>query len=191
MESNDEDEDRVDHGDDGGLNLITTTLEEDLAEVARAGLSALDGMPALVTIDDDSTGNSSGLPDLESDHGDDLPGLESDHDDEDEEYFDYGESEYESSLSGDDDDLPALVHVPPRFTSSVTNLSHAPLTLDEQDAVDKLSHELEASEVVVASSRLVSPKLSVSGLLQELLHAVRFASCYAHQVSSGQPGWAV
>lgn len=107
-----------------------------------------DEMPALVSSDDSDS--DSGLPDLESEHDDDL----------------YNDSDYHSSLDDSEDDdgddtLPPLVDfpgiLPSASTASVTHLGgNPPLNLDQLDAVDQLSHELDKSEGVVASSRLVS-----------------------------------
>lgn len=124
---------------------------QDWAESARlAARNALDELPPLVTSDDESEIDSQGLPHLASQYDDG-----GDDDDEDPDY----ESDYESSLSDDDNGMPPLIDFPslPRITSSVTHLGNsAPLTLDEQDAVDKLSYELDRSEGIVASSRRVS-----------------------------------
>ena len=121
----------------------------DWAESARlAALHAVDELPPLVTSDDESEIDSEGLPRHEADHGDDA----TEEDDEDPDF----ESDYSSVSNGE---MPPLIGLPrePRFSASVAHLgSSAPLSLDEQDAVDKLSVELEASEGVVASSRLVS-----------------------------------
>lgn len=120
---------------------------QDLVTAAHAGAQSRvpDDMPGLVTSDDSG---SDSVPDLESDHN----YGEDDHLDHD--------SKYESSLSDedqDDDALPPLVDIHRGlFTASFTDLGNTqPMTLDQLDAVDRLSHVLEESEDVAASGNLV------------------------------------
>ena len=146
-----------------------------------------DDMPALVTSDDSA---SDSVPDLESDGGDD------------EDVFLDHDSDYEDSLSDEDDsndeELPPLVDILPRGfdTASFTNLgdpghshpitleqldemihlgSNQPLTLDQLDAVDQLSHVMEESADVAASGNLVS--LVYLTFLLLTLHFDPFATC--------------
>ena len=124
---------------------------QDLATAARFAAAAQsrvpDDMPGLVTSDDSG---SDSVPDLESD-----PDYAEDADD----HLDH-DSEYESDLSDEDEDddaLPPLVDIQRGlFTASFTDLSNTqPMTLDQLDAVDRLSHILEESEDVAASGNLV------------------------------------
>ena len=117
------------------------------AAQADAELHNQDEMPALVTSSDS---NSDGVPALESDSDDDGEDLVSVH-----------ESEYEESLSDENsafDEMPPLL--PAGYTSSFTELGanhHQPMTLDQLDAVDQLSHVMEESAGVAASGNRVSP----------------------------------
>ena len=124
-----------------------------------------DDMPSLVT-SDDSDGNS--MPDLECDHessGDSLPELdydvendgdslresESDHDEDDASDDVSGLSDYEDEDG--DLQLPALVHFPaPAGAHPGLN---SPLYLDQQSALDDLSHQLDVADALAASVRLV------------------------------------
>jgi hypothetical protein len=129
-------------------------------------------MPSLVT-SDDSDGDS--LPDLDNsdadsfpelDHssGDSLPDLEADHDSHS--YGSEASELYEDAEDSDEyeetDELPALVDFPPPTFPSAVNGAQAvgpntPLDLDQQAAVDDLSHELDVADALAASVRLVSP----------------------------------
>lgn len=124
-----------------------------------------DDMPSLVT-SDESNGNS--MPDLECDHessGDSLPELdydvendgdslresESDHDEDDASDDASGLSDYEDEDA--DLQLPALVHFPaPAGAHPGLN---SPLYLDQQSALDDLSHQLDVADALAASVRLV------------------------------------
>lgn len=121
---------------------------QDVASAAQADaeLHAQDEMPELVTSSDSGSDN--------------VPPLVSDSDDGREDLVSIHESDYEESLSNENsayDDMPPLL--PPGFTSTFTDLSatHQPMTLDQLDAVDQLSHVMEESEGVAASGNLVSP----------------------------------
>lgn len=117
-----------------------------------------DDMPGLVTSDDSGSNN---VPDLESDH---------DYDEDEDAHLDH-DSEYESDLfdeeDQDDDALPPLVDIQRGlFTASFTDLGNTqPMTLDQLDAVDRLSHVLEESENVAASGNLVCFCFSLEALL--------------------------
>ena len=143
--------DLVDSDDDGEEHVSDPPASSHhlrgLASAAHAGAQphGPDDMPPLVTSDDS---RSDSVPDLESDYGDD----EDVHFDDDDEYDD-AESDH------DDIELPPLVDIPQGFhTASFTDLgSSHPMTLDQLDAVDRLSHMLDESEDVAASGNLVCP----------------------------------
>ena len=101
-----------------------------------------DDMPPLVTSDDSG---SDSVPDLGSDHEDD----EDAHVEHDNEYDD-------SESDEDDNELPPLVDISRgSHTASFDLGSSHPMTLDQLDAVDQLSHVVEESEDVAASGNLV------------------------------------
>jgi len=92
--------------------------------------------------------------------GDSLPDLEADHDCGSE-----GSEDHEDAEDSDDyeetDELPALVDFPPPTFAPAVNGAQAfgpntPLDLDQQAAVDDLSHELDVADALAASVRLVS-----------------------------------
>ncbi len=133
-----------------------------------------DGMPALVT-SDESDGNSDGnsLPDLDNSNADSLPDLDCDHDSNSDSLPDL-EADHDSGISDDlseeddddDDDydgdglrLPDLVDFPPpRFPGAAAGAQigpNTPLNLDQQAAVDDLSHQLDVADALAASVRLV------------------------------------
>ena len=142
--------DLVDSDDDGEENVPDLPASNhNLQDLVRAGAQShgLDDLPPLVTSDDSGSGS---VPDLESDHGD--------HEDV---HFDH-DSEYDDSESDEDDsELPPLVDIPQGLhTASFTDLgSSQPMTLDQLDAVDQLSHVMEESEDVAASGNLVCRRL--------------------------------
>ena len=108
-----------------------------------------DDMPALVTSDES---DNDSVPE-----GEFLLGEGSEHDLLDEE--DYGDED----VSEDEDDyedrdlLPELVAVAPGSWPGAG--PNVPLDLDQQAAVDDLSHELDSAEALAASVRLVSFKI--------------------------------
>lgn len=113
-----------------------------------------DSLPDL----DNSDGDSFPQEHYGSD-GDSLPGLEADHDCGSE-----GSEAYEDAEDSDDyeetDELPALVDFPPPTFVPAVNGAQAfgpntPLDLDQQAAVDDLSHELDVADALAASVRLV------------------------------------
>ena len=144
----------MDSHDDGEENVPGPSTSnhdlQDLVSAAHAGAQSHgpDDMPPLVTSDDSG---SDSVPDLESDHDDD--------DDEDI-HFDHDNSEFDN-IEYDEDyaGLPPLVDISRGLhTAPFTDAgSGHPMTLDQLDAVDHLSHMMEQSEDVAASGNLVCP----------------------------------
>ncbi|DBB02018.1 TPA: hypothetical protein ACH3X1_000600 [Trebouxia sp. C0004] len=140
-----------------------------------------DDMPSLVT-SDDSDGDS--LPDLDhsdadsfpQEHygsGDSLPDLEADHNSHS--YGSEASEVYEDAEDSDEyeetDELPALVDFPPPMFPSAVNGGqvvgpNTPLDLDQQAAVDDLSHELDVADALAASVRLVADEAVFGDMLQ-------------------------
>lgn len=117
------------------------------AAQSDAELHNQDQLPALVSSSDSG---SDSVPDLES---------VSDHDDI---YFDHDSDDTEPYEGNGHDEMPPLIdihgHMPADFTTSFTDLGgNQPLTLDQLDAVDRLSHVMEEAEDVAASGNLVRP----------------------------------
>ncbi len=114
-----------------------------------------DSLPSL----DNSDGDSFPQEHYGSD-GDSLPDLEADRDCGSEGSEAYEDAE-DSDAYEETDELPALVDFPPATFAPAVNGAQAfgpntPLDLDQQAAVDDLSHELDVADALAASVRLVS-----------------------------------
>ena len=119
-----------------------------------------DDMPSLVTSDDS---DDDSLLDLDHTTANSLPDLESDHDSESE-----GSDLSDEEDGVDDDDhidtggfLASADFPPARLPLASADLGsqmigpNTPLALDQQAAVDDLSHELDVADALAASVRLV------------------------------------
>ena len=143
----------MDSDDDGEENVPDLPASnhnlQDLVSAAHVGAQSHgpEVMPPLVTSDD--SGNDS------------VPDLESEHDDEADVHYDSEYDDYESDE--DDNELPPLVDIPRglRTVLFTDPDSSQPMTLDQLDAVDQLSHVMEESEDVATSGNLVHPCLLI------------------------------
>ncbi len=119
-----------------------------------------DSLPSLDNSDADNSDADSFPQEHYGSDGDSLLDLEADHNCGSE-----GSEAYEDAEDSDDyeetDELPALVDFPPPPFAPDVNGAQAvgpntPLDLDQQAAVDDLSHELDVADALAASVRLVS-----------------------------------
>ena len=127
------------------------SLEAEYNNSRGDSLSNLDNSDA-DSFPQEHLGSGDSLPDLEADHNSHSCGSEASDAYEDAEDSD----EYEET-----DELPALVDFPPTTFAPASNGAQAvgpntPLDLDQQAAVDDLSHELDVADALAASVRLVS-----------------------------------
>ncbi len=153
---------------------------DDMPSLVTSDDSDGDSLPDLDNSDADSfpqehySNDGESLPDLDNsdadsfpqEHygsGDSLPDLEADHDSHS--CGSEASEAYEDAEDSDDyeetDELPALVDFPPPTFAPAINGAQAvgpntPLDLDQQAAVDDLSHELDVADALAASVRLVS-----------------------------------